>query len=57
MEWHPDTHRILLLTARTSAGLARDELGERIGVTGQTIYNWETGGSTQPFTPRGGVTV
>ena len=49
MEWDPDTHRLLLLTARTSAGLTREELGQRIGVTGQTIYNWETGGST----PRG----
>lgn len=49
MDWDPDNHRLLLLNARTSEGLTREELGERLGVTGQSIYNWETGKST----PRG----
>lgn len=49
MDWDPETHRVLLLNARTAEGLTRDELGQRLGVTGQTIYNWETGNSS----PRG----
>ena len=32
-----------LLKARKKKGLSQEELGEKIGVTRQTISNWELG--------------
>lgn len=34
-----------LRTARLASGLTLQQVGDRIGVTGQTISNWETGKS------------
>jgi len=35
--------KIPLNAARVAAGLTQEELGEKMGVSRQTIINWETG--------------
>ena len=35
-----------ILILRTKLGIGREKLSNRVGCSGQAIYNWETGGYT-----------
>lgn len=43
MKTHWDFNRGILETSRNLMGLTPEALGRRIGVSGQTIRNWESG--------------
>lgn len=42
----PNESKISLAAARVNAGLTQTELGDKIGVSRQTVANWETGATT-----------
>ncbi|HEY9825090.1 MAG TPA: helix-turn-helix transcriptional regulator [Stenomitos sp.] len=44
--------RDMLMLKRRKAKLSQKELGERLGVSGQTISEWERGNRLPSLTPR-----
>lgn len=46
----PDFAPKLLITKRKEAGLTRQQLADRLGVSARTVMNWETG-RTRPCLP------